>query len=56
VFAAIAAIVFAVLLVLDVIAGAGAGAILLDIGLLCLALALAFGPNFPITLRGPGHA
>lgn len=50
-FALLAAIIFGVLVILHAIAHAGVDTILLDLGLLCVALALAFGPNFPVTLR-----
>jgi hypothetical protein len=51
VFAVFAAVFFAVKLILDLIYPAGVTELMLDLGLLCVALALAFGPNFPITLR-----
>jgi hypothetical protein len=51
-FAALGAVFFLVKLILDLIYPAGVTELMLDLGLLCVALALAFGPNFPITLRG----
>jgi len=50
-FAALAAVFFLVKFILDLIYPVDVTEIMLDLGLVCAALALAFGPNFPITLR-----
>lgn len=50
-FALLAVVFFAVLLVLELAGHATAGAVLLDLGLLCVACSLAFGHVVPMPWR-----